>query len=48
MKVIKQLKHETVEDRLRKFFKEMPIITKAILVIYSFIALILLIAPSIS
>lgn len=48
MKVIKQLKRESIEDKLSRFFKEIPIITKAILIIYSFIGIILLLAPSIS
>lgn len=48
MKVIKQLKRNTPEDRLRKFMREMPIVTKALLIIYSFIGVIILIAPSMS
>jgi hypothetical protein len=45
MKVIKQLKKDTPEDKLNKFFKQMPIITKAILILYSFIGIVLLVAP---
>lgn len=48
MKVIKQLKRNSPEDRIRKFMREMPIVTKALLIIYSFIGLIILIAPSMS
>jgi hypothetical protein len=46
MKVIKQLKKDSPGDKLKKFFQQMPIITKAILVLYSFTGIIVLLAPA--
>ena len=39
MKVIKHLKKETPEYRLKAFFKEMPIITKFLLILICLISL---------
>jgi hypothetical protein len=47
MKVVKQLRQDSAEDRLRRFFQGMPIVTKALLLLYSFVALVILLAPSI-
>lgn len=41
MKVIKQLKKEKPEDKLKKFMQQMPIVTKAIIILYSFIGIII-------
>jgi hypothetical protein len=35
MKVIKQLKRETPTDKLKKFFRQMPIVAKIIVATYS-------------
>lgn len=45
MKVIKHLKKDSPEDKLKRFFLQMPIVTKAILAIYSLIGIIIMIVP---
>jgi hypothetical protein len=42
MKVIKQLKRETPEEKLCKFFQEISIVTKGILAVYTVLSLLLL------
>ena len=46
MKVIKQLKRESTEEKLNKFFREMPIISKAILILYALMSIFLLVASA--